>query len=249
MRHVFEAMGTVVSLESMADAPTTIAIEGVFRAADERFSLYRPGSELSRIAAGSLALVDSSDELRETYGAALEWRGRTDGAFTANRPDGVIDLNGIVKAQAMAAAAVVLDGAGCRDWSLNVGGDILVSGTQPDGSPWTIGLVDPADRGAILCSVVLDGSRRAVATSGSAERGDHIWRGGSVAPVEFAQVSVIADDVVTADVLATAIVAGGRTALDDFTARFDIDVLTVDREGELLATPGFRAALAEVHAH
>jgi thiamine biosynthesis lipoprotein len=247
MRHVFETMGTVVSLESTADAAARAAVEAVFRAHDERFSLYRADSELSRIAAGSLALVDSSEQVRETYAAALEWRNRTDGAFTANRPDGVIDLNGIVKAQAMSASAEVLETAGCRDWSLNVGGDILVSGTQPDGTPWTIGLVDPVDRATILCSVVLDGARRAVATSGSAERGDHIWRGGSVAPVEFAQVSVIADDIITADVLATAIVAGGRTALDDFTARFDIDVLTVDREGELLATPGFRAALADAH--
>lgn len=248
MRHVFETMGTVVSLESTADDATMAAVEGVFRAHDERFSLYRADSELSRIAAGSLALVDSSEQVRETYAAALEWRNRTDGAFTANRPDGVIDLNGIVKAQAMSASAEVLETAGCRDWSLNVGGDILVSGTQPDGTPWTIGLVDPVDRATILCSVVLDGARRAVATSGSAERGDHIWRGGSVAPVEFAQVSVIADDIITADVLATAIVAGGRTALDDFTARFDIDVLTVDREGELLATPGFRAALADARS-
>ncbi len=245
MRQVFETMGTVVSLESAASAATRAAVAGVFRAADERFSLFRPGSELSRIAAGSLALVDSSDELRDAYGAALEWRNRTDGAFTANRPDGVIDLNGIVKAQAMSAAAGVLERAGCRDWSLNVGGDILVSGRQPDGAPWTIGLVDPADLAAILCSVVLDGARRAVATSGSAERGDHIWRGGSASPVEFVQVSVIADDIVTADVLATAIVAGGHAALDAFTTRFDFDVLTVDRGGELLATPGFRAALAE----
>jgi len=48
-----------------------------------------------------------------------------------------------------------------------------------------------------------------------------------------------------ADVLATAIISGGRESLDDSCARFSIDVLAIDASGEMLATPGFRAALAE----
>lgn len=240
MRQVFAAMGTVVSLDSAIAA----GIPAVFAAWEERFSLYLPDSELRRIAAGTLALIDSSDQLRDVYAQALDWRERTDGAFSPHRPDGVIDLNGIVKAAATRAAGDALEAAGCRDWSLNVGGDILVSGSQPDGSPWAIGIANPRDRAVLLSAVRLAGSRRAVATSGSAERGDHIWLGGSTAPAEFVQVTVIADDIVTADVLATAIVAGGTASLDDLTDRFDIDVLTVDRSGSLRATPGFSAALA-----
>jgi thiamine biosynthesis lipoprotein len=56
---------------------------------------------------------------------------------------------------------------------------------------------------------------------------------------------VVADDIITADVLATAIISGGSTALDDLTARFNVDVLTVDREGCLRATPGMRARVTE----
>jgi thiamine biosynthesis lipoprotein len=244
MSHVFETMGTVISLTSRADEATLRAVEEAFSAADGRFSLYRPESELSRIAAGTLTLADSSPELRAAYAAALDWRQLTDGAFTPNRPDGVIDLNGIVKAAAMRDAATVLELAGCRDFCLNVGGDIVVAGAQPDGSPWTVGLVDPGTSGALVCSIVIEGTRRAVATSGSAERGDHIWLGGSPGPAEFLQASVVADDIITADVLATAIIAGGRGTLDDVTSRWDVDVLTVDRAGELLATPGLRRSLA-----
>ena len=90
----------------------------------------------------------------------------------------------------------------------------------------------------------LAGQHRALATSGSAQRGDHIWKGGELAPAHFVQVSVLADDIVTADVLATAIVAGGPVALDDITDRWPVDVLAVDREGAMVATPGFRLALA-----
>jgi thiamine biosynthesis lipoprotein len=56
---------------------------------------------------------------------------------------------------------------------------------------------------------------------------------------------VVADDIVTADVLATAIVAGGEEMLTEACARWDIDVLAVQTDGGLRATPGFRAALAE----
>jgi thiamine biosynthesis lipoprotein len=61
---------------------------------------------------------------------------------------------------------------------------------------------------------------------------------------DFAQVSVAAADIITADVLATAIVAGGRATLDSVTARWDVDVLAVAHDGALLATPGFRAPSA-----
>lgn len=242
MRAAFESMGTVVSLE----APENLheIVRHVFEATEARYSLFRPDSELSRVAAGGLTLPDASAELRETYARAVLWRERTGGAFSPNRPDGVIDLNGIVKAEAIEAAGAALSAAGCDDWSINAGGDILVRGPRPDGTAHVIGLTDPADRTAMLCAVELTGSRRAVATSGSAERGDHIWRGGSIAPTPFVQVSVIADDIVTADVLATAIVAGGQESLDAVCEAWDVDVFTVDRAGELLATPGLRAALA-----
>jgi len=236
MHTTFETMGTVVSLEWAGDDQALGVVRSVFEAADHRFSLYRPDSELSRVADGSLELLDASAELREVYATALGWRGETGGAFTPHRPDGTVDLNGIVKAWAMAEAGRAL---GDGDWCLNVGGDVLVSGSAAIDAPWVVGIVDPGDRAGLLTAVPLMGARRAAATSGSAERGDHIWTRGRER-AEFAQVTVLADDIVTADVLATAIVSGGGATLDDVTARFDVDVLTVDRDGALRATPGIR---------
>jgi thiamine biosynthesis lipoprotein len=224
-------MGTTISVECEGNLDDTTRVEQIFDGFDRRFSLYRDDSELSRIAAGSLELVDSSDALREVYALALEWRLATGGIFTPHRPDGVIDLNGVVKALAMERSGETLG----TNWIVNAGGDILISGVDR-----VVGIVDPVDRGTLLCSIVLAGRRRAMATSGSAERGDHIW---GRSP-EFAQATVVADDIITADVLATAIIAGGSATLDDVTARFDVDVLTVDRDGQLRATPGIRTALA-----
>lgn len=241
-------MGTIVSvrLPEISDTealPVIRKLQHIFAALDGRFSLYRPESELSRVASGTLALPQASPELRAAYAEALLWRQYTDGAFTPHRPDGVIDLNGTVKATAMQQSVDALLASGISDWCLNVGGDVSVGGVPAANSAWTVGIVDPANRAALLCSVVSNGQKNSLATSGTAERGDHIWRSPGTA-ARYAQVTVLADDIVTADVLATAIVAGGADMLTRATERWPIDVLCVDCDGTLSATPGFRAALA-----
>lgn len=242
--HVFDTMGTTVSLRfAGATAPASVldGVEGAFRAFDERFSLYRTDSEISRVARGELPLTRTEAELREAYAEALDWSRSTDGAFTPHRPDGVIDLSGTVKAKAMEAAARVLDSFGEADWMLVAGGDILTRGTL-DGLPWRAGVVDPDDRGTLLCAVELVGRHIALATSGTAERGEHIWRAGDPrAPQRYRQVTVLADDIVTADVLATALVAGGPEHCPQLLNRFDIEAITVDNAGNLTATPGLQS--------
>ncbi|WP_241972641.1 FAD:protein FMN transferase [Cryobacterium cryoconiti] len=249
-----ESMGTVISIrigaaagnagfphDEALRAAARQAVADVFRGWNDRFSLYREGSELSRVNRGELRLTQAGSELRDCYALALAWRDRTDGVFTPHRADGAIDLSGIVKSLAIAHAGEALYGLGLRDWSLNAGGDILVAGDQTPGLDWAAAIVDPLDRSARLASVPLRAPLRAVATSGSAERGEHIWTTVDGALSPFRQVTVFGRDIVTADVLATAIIAGGRPALHRSTETFPIEVLAVLRDGSLLATPGLRA--------
>ena len=259
----FGSMGTVISLTVPAGAvpgtaggeggldAASAAVERVFAGLDETFSLYRPDSEASRLARGELSLRDSSAAMRDRYAEALSWRLRTEGAFSPERPDGVLDLSGLIKGYAIGQAGEALRNRGITDWCLNAGGDVLVMGSPVPGSgtAWAAGVVDPLDRSALIAAYELGGlgTRRALATSGSAERGDHIWAAGAGSRTAgssgagFAQVSVAAADIVTADVLATAIVAGGTAMLHWATDGWEIEVLAVRRNGELLATPGFRA--------
>ncbi|MEB0202042.1 FAD:protein FMN transferase [Cryobacterium sp. 5I3] len=262
----FETMGTVVSLrigstagggamrdgglgdggtravtEAAAPDAALAAVRTVFTRWDERFSLYRPDSEISRIARGDIRLTQASAELRDCYAIALDWRDRTDGVFTPHRADGVLDLSGVVKSLAIAEAGEALRGLGLSEWSVNAGGDLLVSGDQSPGQDWVAGIVDPASRHELLASVPLVAPVRAVATSGSAERGEHIWTSAGGGPSPYRQVSVIGLDIVTVDVLATTIIAGGEAALGRSIETFPIEVLAVLRDGSLVATAGLRS--------
>lgn len=229
----FETMGTVVSLRGAAPEAAS-AVRAVFEGYDHRYSLWDPASVLSRVAAGSLRLPDAPEEVRDVYALALSWRDRTGGAFTPHRPDGVVDLSGVVKALAIRDAGAVLD-VDSDDWVLSAGGDVLVRGTHWADEPWSIGVVDPARRDTVVGVVRLAGSRRAVATSGTAERGEHIWR--RSVPT-FVQATVVADDIMTADVLATAVVAGDEDDLRRTTVDHDVDVLAFAVDGAVWATPG-----------
>jgi len=252
----FKCMGTVVSLTvpaatgvrttaaEAALAEATGVVERLFVELDARFSLYRPGSEASRVARGELSLRAASQEYRDRYAEAVEWRLLTEGAFTPERPDGVPDLSGLVKGCAIKEAGAVLHPLGLGDWCLNAGGDVLVAGSPISGSraSWQAGIVDPQDRSTLIAAFPLGGgtSFGALATSGSAERGDHIWTRGS-GPSEFRQVTVAAADIVTADVLATSVVAGGVRMLNRATSGWEVEVLAIRNDGGILATPGFRA--------
>lgn len=238
-------MGTVASLIVPDELPSPdclAALERVFAEDDEVFSLYRPDSELSRLARAELALAGASQTIRERYAEANEWRLQTHGAFTPHRPDGIIDLSGIVKAASIEQAVAVLRASGTTDALLDVGGDACVLGSRR-GEPWNAGIVDPMDRTSLLCRVDLQGEWSAIATSGIAERGDHVWRTG---PEIYTQVTVLAADIVTADVLATAILSGGPEMCDEATDRWNVDVLTVGRNGELTMSARVRAATARL---
>lgn len=243
---VFPAMGTMVSLRTAAPIgePVVERVRATFAAWEDRFSPFRPDSELSAIKNRRLDVGAASEQFRRTHAAATRWNVRTQGAFSPTAPDGTLDLNGIVKALAIHAAGVELTAAGAGDWCLNAGGDVLVSGTQAAGEPWRVGIADPDDRTSLLSSVALSGSRRAVATSGCSERGAHVWPAASVAAdddaIRFSQVTVVADDIVTADVLATAILAGGPATLTHMEHLTDIEVLAVGPDGLCWAAEVFR---------
>lgn len=204
------------SPESEAAAAAAVRqFHEALRRADDVFSLFRDDSELSRLNRGELTLDECDPEMLEILQSCEWYRSATRGGFDARLSDH-LDPSGIVKGWAIAKGATAFDRVGARAWMVGAKGDILVSNS---GHSWRVGVVDPrvaADpNGESLIDVVTLGGRfRALATSGSAPHGDHVWDPATgTGARHYLQVSVVADDLVNADAWATAIAAGGETVL------------------------------------
>jgi len=240
VRYVETVMGIPMSID-LRDAEDNAAVGAataafaVLREADERFSVYRPDSEVSAANRGEHPSSAFSDELTAVIALGEEAARASGGVFRIRKPDGTLDLDGVVKGWAAARAAEALRRHGMRRFCLNAGGDVVV-GDAPDAAPaWNVGVREPSDPDAILA--VLAAENAAVATSGAYERGAHIVDGRTGAPATgLLSATVVADDLTTADILATAVFALGRPGVDWAIGHGATGVLALTDSGQLLVS-------------
>jgi thiamine biosynthesis lipoprotein len=79
-----------------------------------------------------------------------------------------IGFGGIGKGYAAERAKLIMKGKGVESGIVNASGDMTIWGLQPNGSPWTIGIVDPNVTDRIFSYMNI--SDMAVATSGNYEK-------------------------------------------------------------------------------
>jgi thiamine biosynthesis lipoprotein len=226
LRRVEAVMGTTVSIDIQPPLVAEAVLDEVVERlhdVDARFSPYRDDSEVSRLADGGLLEANASADLRHVLAVCDHLAVTTGGAFDArhHRSDGRLDPSGYVKGWAIEEAAWLIDSAGGRNYWINAGGDIVARGLAEGGRPWRVGIRHPdhADKVAAVLAV----SDRAVATSGSYERGDHIAdpRTGA-APVGLRSVTVVGPRLAFTDAYATAIYVMGLDGLGWLTAQPDL---------------------------
>ncbi len=240
-------MGTVVSLdirEPLVDAEVVDAVFAHLRDIDERFSPYRAGSEIGRLARGELAEPDCSLDVRQVLAACDHLATVTDGAFDArkHRPDGSVDPSGYVKGWALEEAGWLIDSAGGRNYWLNAGGDIVARGGSEDGGSWRVGIRHPDDPDRV--AAVLRVRDRAVATSGSYERGEHILDPRSAqAPIELRSVTVVGPGLGFTDAYATAIYVMGLAGLRWLDGQTGYAALAITTDARVVWTPGMERYL------
>ncbi len=198
------------------------------------FSTFRPTSEISRVNRHEQELLDCSAEVIEVLDACTWLEHASDGAFTIrpDGPDGRIDPAGFVKGWASERAASRLDEHGLRHWFLAVGGDLLVRGRPRHGGPWTIAIADPLERGHAAAAVQV--TEGAVATSGTSERGQHLW-GADGRPVDVhASVTVLGPSLAWADAFATTACALGAAGIE-WVCRFPgYRAFAIGHDGQLV---------------
>lgn len=176
-------------------------------------SPYQDDSDLCRWRSGARTLGRCSPLLAEVIDDVGSLEEITGGGFHPYDRTGRFDPTGYVKGWAVERAVTILTSAGITDASFGVGGDIQMVGRADTGRPWRVAVTDPAAEGRIVVVVAAptDGRPFAVATSGAAQRGDHIWAGlggrpgGSSRADSLASVTVIGPDLGRVDAFATAI--------------------------------------------
>ena len=244
MRHHELVMGLPMSVDVRDDDEARVrrAVRQAFdtmHEADRRFSRYLPDSELRRYERGECA--EPSADLREVLAIGSRYEAASHGAFTVHRPDGALDTDGVVKGWAAQRAADVLADAGLTTFCLNAGGDVVVRGEPEPGHGWNVGVREPADPQSFL--TVLEVRDGAVATSGTYERGEHVWDGRTGrAATGLVSATVVAADLTTADVLATCVLALGPDGVAWAQEQGAAAVLAVTPDGRLLT--GLQAAPA-----
>jgi thiamine biosynthesis lipoprotein len=139
-------------------------------------------------------------------------RDLTDGAFDPWAVAGGFDPSGYVKGWAADRVAQILMKAGCEHIQVNAAGDLtLRGGINEKGAvgPWKIGVVNPDNRQEVLR--IFEINDGAIATSGTYERGAHIFdpATGTIA-IGAKSATVLGPDGGLTDALATALMVAGE---------------------------------------
>jgi thiamine biosynthesis lipoprotein len=129
---------------------------------------------------------------------------------------------------------------------INAGGDIVSIGVKRPGKPWRIGVQDPDLGRSIIAVIPLED--RSVVTSGDYERFfeirgaryHHILDPKTGYPARgMRSVTIVADEAVNADALATAVfVMGGEKGMEFLNNLKNVAGMIMDGSGKLWVTQG-----------
>ena len=163
-----------------------------------------------------------------------------------------IDLGAIAKGFAAGQAQQAICAAGTESAMLDLGGNVTVIGSKPDGSAWRVAVKDPQDTSNYLCVLTLEDVT--ASTSGGYERYfdengvryHHIIdpKTGYPADSGLLSVTVVSADPVLADALSTALfIEGTDAALDFWRSRDDFELVLCQSDGTVLVTEGLEQGL------
>jgi len=129
-----------------------------------------------------------------------------------------VDLGGIAKGYIIDRAASVLSARGIKNFIVNAGGDMRISGKKK-GKSWRIGLQHPRKKGEVFAHIDVEDEATSIVTSGDYERFylhegkryHHILDPSTGYPARgLISATIVAPDTMTADALCTAVFVLGR---------------------------------------
>jgi thiamine biosynthesis lipoprotein len=180
-----------------------------------------------------------------------------------DHPGVMLDMNAIAKGYSVDVVAAFLKEKGCRNYLVEIGGEVVAQGVNASGKSWRIGIDRPSDNavpGREL-QAIISLNNKALATSGNYRRffeKDGVKYAHSIDvktgyPVRHNLLSatVVAEDCMTADAWATVcMVSGLEKSIELLENHPELDALLVysDRQGnyKVHTTKGLRDAIVEL---
>ncbi len=172
-------------------------------------------------------------------------------------PTQYVDLSAIAKGYGVDAVARYLDSEGVQAYLVEIGGEVRVNGRKPDGSTWRLAIEQPISEGRQVNRVVALESR-SMATSGDyrnyyeseGRRYSHTIDPETGEPIShnLASVTVIAEDCMTADALATGFNVMGYERANALAVRENIPayfIVRTDEGFETHQTPAFSSYVTQ----
>ncbi len=190
--------------------------------------------------------VPSGDEIQELL-KNVGYEKVSVSGNTVTIPSGVmLDTGAVGKGYASDKAAEVLKENGVDSALIDLGGNIVLIGSKPDGKDWKIGVRDPEGDGVVG---VISASDCAIVTSGAYERNftvdgvvyGHIIDPKSGAPVDndILSVTVIASEGRLCDALSTALFVMGKDgAITHWRTHKDFEMIMLCKDGQAYVTEG-----------
>lgn len=186
----------------------------------------------------------------------------TAGDAAALDPGTQIDLGAIAKGYASDRVAAIFRENNVPRGKAELGGNILVMGDKPDGTPWRVGVQDPAKPNEEAYAAILALEDAFIVTSGSyqryfeqdGKRYHHIIDPATGYPADsgLTSVTVVADSSegngTMCDALSTALfVMGVEKALDFWrSGAYDFQLVLVTEDGRVVVTDGLKDVLTEI---
>ena len=213
------------------------AIYADLRFIDGLFSPFKEDSVVSGINAGRSPSGVEEPMVAEVLELCRTYETETRGYFSAWHK-GRLDPSGLVKGWALARAAATLEAHGLRHYFVDGAGDVFARGRPSPGERWRVGIRHPVERDKVARVVLA--TDLAVATSGTYEKGAHIYNPHTGEPVtSFVSVTVLGPSILEADVFATASFAMGAAGLEFIATRDGYEAYAIDPDLRAHRTSGF----------
>lgn len=236
-------MGMPISIEIInesADNKIFNKVYTYFEYVDKKFSIYKKNSEISQINNKKIEEQEYSKDMKTILKLCKQTKIETNGYFNIFK-NGKIDPSGIVKGWTIFRAAKLLKKNGFKNFYIEAGGDIQVSGKNKENKKWKIGIRNPfknfKDNEIIKRISVFN---KGVATSGTYLRGPHIYN-----PFENKNISdivsltVIGPNIYEADRFATAAFAMGKRGIIFIENLKGFEGYMIDKKGIATFTSNF----------